>query len=42
LLGLVPGESRSAPVALQQLRQVELCPGRYPRRAGIPAKRPLW
>jgi hypothetical protein len=25
---------------MQVLRQVELCPDRYPRRVGIPAKRP--
>jgi hypothetical protein len=27
---------------LQRLRQANLCPERYPRRAGIPAKRPVY
>jgi 16S rRNA (guanine527-N7)-methyltransferase len=26
----------------QSVRQVTACPDRYPRRVGIPAKRPLW
>jgi 16S rRNA (guanine527-N7)-methyltransferase len=42
LLGLIPDANRSAPVALQRLRQTHPCPARYPRRAGIPAKRPLY
>jgi 16S rRNA (guanine527-N7)-methyltransferase len=41
-LGLVPDENRTTPVALQRLRQTSLCPARYPRRPGIPAKRPLY
>jgi 16S rRNA (guanine527-N7)-methyltransferase len=28
--------------AMQRLRQAAPCPERYPRRAGIPSKRPLW
>jgi 16S rRNA (guanine527-N7)-methyltransferase len=42
LLGLIPDKSRTAPVALQRLRQAHPCPPRYPRRPGIPAKRPLY
>ncbi len=30
------------PAAFQRLRQRELCPDRFPRRVGIPAKRPLF
>jgi 16S rRNA (guanine527-N7)-methyltransferase len=30
------------PVAIQILRQVSPCPGRFPRRVGTPAKRPLF
>lgn len=28
--------------ALGRLRQVEPCPERFPRRTGVPVKRPLW
>jgi 16S rRNA (guanine527-N7)-methyltransferase len=42
VLGLVPDESQISPVALARLRQAELCPTRYPRRTGVPAKRPLY
>lgn len=35
--GPVPG-----PVHLSRLRLAHPCPDRYPRRSGIPAKRPLW
>ncbi len=42
LLGLVPDKNRNAPVALQRLRQAQPCPTQYPRRPGIPAKRPLY
>ncbi len=42
LLGLVDGGSRVSPVALQRLCQVGSCPPRYPRRVGIPQKRPLF
>jgi 16S rRNA (guanine527-N7)-methyltransferase len=41
-LGLTPTEALTSPVALQVLRQTDACPPRYPRRTGIPAKRPLW
>jgi 16S rRNA (guanine527-N7)-methyltransferase len=41
-LGLIPDANRTAPVALQRLRQIHPCSARYPRRAGIPAKRPLY
>lgn len=41
-LGLVASESVTEPVAAQVLRQVVECPERYPRRTGVPAKRPLW
>jgi 16S rRNA (guanine527-N7)-methyltransferase len=42
LLGMVQDGRASAPVALQRLRQVVLCADRYPRRVGIPKKRPLF
>ena len=42
LLGMVPDGRTVAPVALQRLRQVVLCADRYPRRVGIPMKRPLF
>lgn len=42
LLGLVRGGGQIAPVALQRLVQAAPCPARYPRRVGVPAKRPLW
>jgi 16S rRNA (guanine527-N7)-methyltransferase len=35
--GLVPEE-----FSYQVLRQAELCPDRFPRRIGVPAKRPLF
>lgn len=43
-LGFVRGETRAVPGAAtyQVLRQAALCPEAYPRRVGIPAKRPLW
>lgn len=41
-LGLVPGLSVDRPFRYQVLRQVELCPERFPRREGVPAKRPLF
>jgi 16S rRNA (guanine527-N7)-methyltransferase len=41
-LGLELGAAESAPTAFQVLRQIEVCPDRYPRRVGIPAKRPLF
>jgi 16S rRNA (guanine527-N7)-methyltransferase len=42
LLGLVLVERRPGPPALAVLRQDAPCPARYPRRPGLPAKRPLW
>ena len=42
-LGLEPGRrSRRAGASYQVLRQATACPDRYPRRVGIPAKRPLF
>jgi 16S rRNA (guanine527-N7)-methyltransferase len=42
LLGMEPAQTVTEPVALQVLRQASPCPARYPRRVGIPAKRPLF
>lgn len=42
LLGLQPERTVGEPFAFAVLRQVSPCPARYPRRAGIPAKRPLF
>jgi len=42
LLGLVAAGRITTPVALQRLQQVAPCPDRYPRRVGVPAKRPLF
>ena len=41
-LGLDAGPALRSPTACQVLVQVDQCPDRYPRRVGIPAKRPLW
>lgn len=41
-LGLVPVCFHQAPFGYQVLRQMEPCPERFPRREGIPAKRPLY
>jgi 16S rRNA (guanine527-N7)-methyltransferase len=41
-LGLRPTESVRTEFGYQILRQVELCPDRFPRRNGVPAKRPLF
>jgi 16S rRNA (guanine527-N7)-methyltransferase len=41
-LGLEPARSVVEPVAYQVLRQQQPCPDRYPRRVGVPAKRPLF
>lgn len=41
-LGLEPGVARTRPTAFQSLVQVSPCPDRYPRRVGVPAKRPLF
>jgi 16S rRNA (guanine527-N7)-methyltransferase len=41
-LGLGPAQRLAGPPALVVLRQERPCPAAYPRRTGIPAKRPLW
>jgi 16S rRNA (guanine527-N7)-methyltransferase len=41
-LGLEVSNRLRVGASYQVLRQVALCPQRYPRRAGIPAKRPLF
>jgi 16S rRNA (guanine527-N7)-methyltransferase len=41
-LGLVLGRRTTAPLAAQLLVQARLCPDRFPRRTGVPAKRPLF
>lgn len=41
-LGLTPRRSVTEPSAFRVLEQVSLCPDRFPRRVGIPAKRPLF
>jgi 16S rRNA (guanine527-N7)-methyltransferase len=42
LVGLDPVLRVSYPVSAQLLRQASLCPERYPRRDGMPAKRHLF
>jgi len=41
-LGLVPDGAITAPRAIQRLRSVTPCPDSFPRRTGVPAKRPLF
>jgi 16S rRNA (guanine527-N7)-methyltransferase len=41
-LGLAVVARAAGPPALVTLAQERPCPARYPRRPGIPAKRPLW
>jgi 16S rRNA (guanine527-N7)-methyltransferase len=41
-LGLKPVRTIVEPSAFQVLQQIETCPDRYPRRVGVPAKRPLF
>ena len=41
-LGMELAATSASPTAHQVLRQVIPCPTRYPRRVGIPAKRPLF
>lgn len=41
-LELVAGTALRSPTACQVLLQDRSCPARYPRRVGIPAKRPIW
>jgi len=42
MLGLRPESVVETPFHLALLRQIRDCPDRYPRRVGIPAKRPLF
>ncbi len=41
-LGLEVGPTWRSDFHYQSLRQVAVCPDRYPRRVGVPAKRPLY
>lgn len=41
-LGLVVLRTEPATPRIVALEQQRLCPDRFPRRVGIPAKRPLW
>jgi 16S rRNA (guanine527-N7)-methyltransferase len=40
--GLVPSDPARGEFAFQVLRQAEPCPERFPRRNGVPAKKPLF
>jgi 16S rRNA (guanine527-N7)-methyltransferase len=42
VLGLEPAGAITAPVHLRWFRQVRRCPERFPRRDGVPRKRPLF
>jgi 16S rRNA (guanine527-N7)-methyltransferase len=42
VLGMVPDGGVVGPPRVARLRQIGPCPDRYPRRTGVPAKRPLW
>lgn len=42
VLGLTPERRFLTPFALQLLRQTSPCPDKFPRRVGVPAKRPLF
>ncbi len=42
MLGLTPGRVWTDPYAYRSFRQSTPCPDRYPRRVGVPAKRPLF
>lgn len=42
LLGLVDDGVVTAEARYRILRQAAACPDRYPRRVGVPGKRPLW
>ncbi len=42
VLGLTPGDRLVGRTAFQTLVQSRPCPDRFPRRVGIPAKRPLF
>jgi 16S rRNA (guanine527-N7)-methyltransferase len=41
-LGLEVGRRVGSTPVVQTLRQITLCPERFPRRDGLPAKRPLF
>jgi 16S rRNA (guanine527-N7)-methyltransferase len=41
-LGLRIEELRVGPPAVAELRSVAPCPARFPRRDGVPRRRPLW
>jgi 16S rRNA (guanine527-N7)-methyltransferase len=41
-VGLTLEELAAGPPAMARLRQVSTCPPRYPRRVGLPVKRPIW
>ncbi len=41
-LGMRPGRTESGPTSYQVIEQSALCPDRYPRRTGVPSKRPLF
>jgi 16S rRNA (guanine527-N7)-methyltransferase len=42
VVGLEVTDRQPGPPSLVVLTQVVACPARYPRRTGMPAKRPLW
>ncbi len=42
VLGLTPARAHSGRFGFQLLEMVSQCPDRYPRRVGVPAKRPLF
>jgi len=42
LLGMRPGLVGSGPTSFQVIDQSSLCPDRFPRRTGVPGKRPLF
>lgn len=41
-LGMAPGRRAGGAPAIQVIEQVVSCPERFPRRVGVPAKRPLF
>jgi 16S rRNA (guanine527-N7)-methyltransferase len=42
MVGLAVEAALPGPPAFVRLRQVDACPERFPRRTGLPRKRPLW
>jgi 16S rRNA (guanine527-N7)-methyltransferase len=43
IVGMSAGPTlRQSPATLQMIEQTERCPDRYPRRIGVPSKRPLF